>query len=191
MGKVILHFSMSLDGFIAGPNVSVESPMGEGGLRLHDWLLSKPQDDIDAYIARGIAQAIGAVVLGKRTFDVGIGAWQDVPYPVPSFVLTHQPRAALAQKSGSFVFVNGGVESALSKAKVAAGDRDIVVMGADVAQQCLKAGLVDELVLQIVPVLMKRGVRLFEHLDTGDTELELIRQAQSPQVTHLRYRILK
>ncbi|MCL1633848.1 dihydrofolate reductase family protein [Luteimonas sp. SX5] len=193
MSKVVLHFSMSLDGFIAGPGVTVASPMGEGdaGLHLHDWIFEKPQDAIDAEAAEQMQAGTGAVVLGRRTFDVGIGEWKDVPYPAPCFVLTHRPQAPLAQKSGAFTFVADGIESAIAQARAAAGDRDVTVMGADTAQQALKAGLVDELKLQVVPILMARGVRLFDRLGVDGIDLELIRQAQSPRVTHLHYRVLK
>ncbi len=193
MSKVVLHFSMSLDGFIAGPDVSVASPMGEGedGLRLHDWIFAKPQDATDAEAAAQMRAGTGAVVLGRRTFDVGIGEWKDVPYPVPCFVLTHRMHAPLPQKSGSFAFVLDGIESAIEQARAAAGERDVIVMGADTAQQALKAGLVDELKLQVIPILMARGVRLLDRLGADGIDLELVRQAQSPLVAHLHYRVLK
>lgn len=191
MGKVALHFSISLDGFIAGPGISREAPMGEGGMRLHEWMFNEPKNAIDTEAVREIFASVGAVVLGKRTFDLGIGEWGDVPFPAPSFVVTHHARAPLAQKSGTFTFVDDGIESAILRARVAAGDKNVVVMGADVAQQALKAGLADELVLQLVPVLMNEGIRLFERLGTENIELELQRQTQSPNVMHLRYRVLK
>lgn len=190
MGKVALHFSISLDGFIAGPDISRETPMGEGGMRLHEWMFNESKNAIDTEAVREIFASVGAVVLGRRTFDLGIGEWKDVPFPAPSFVVTHHARAPLAQKSGTFTFVDD-IESAILRARVAAGDKNVVVMGADVAQQALKAGLADELVLQLVPVLMNQGTRLFERLGTENIELELQRQAPSPNVMHLRYRVLK
>lgn len=138
MTKVVLSFSMSLDGFVAGPDVGIDQPMGRGGERLHDWLFKSPSE-IDAEKAREISQRVGAAIVGRRTFDVGIGPWEDTPYPVPSFVLTHEKRQPLAMKSGTFTFVTDGIESALSRARVAAGDKDIVVMGADAARQIFPA----------------------------------------------------
>ena len=150
MGKLVLVYSMSLDGFIAGPDVGVDEPMGKDGERLHDWMF-KSASDIDADMAREQSARPGAVVLGRRTFDLGIGPWEDTPFPVPCFVLTHEEREPLVMKSGTFTFVTDGIESALRQAKVAAGDKDIFVMGANAAQQYLKARLVDEIVLQLVP----------------------------------------
>lgn len=191
MAQVILSFSMSLDGYAAGPNVGMETPMGEGGERLHDWMMREPKHAVDAEAVREVFATTGAVVLGRRTFDLGIGHWKDVPFPAPSFVLTHRAHERLAQKSGAFDFITDGIESAVTKARAAAGDRNVIVMGADTAQQTLKAGLADRLSLQIVPVLMGGGVRLFDRLGADGTELELVRQVQSPQVMHLQYRVLK
>ncbi|WP_353643141.1 dihydrofolate reductase family protein [Mesorhizobium sp. WSM2239] len=188
MTKVVLSFSMSLDGFVAGPDVGIDEPMGRGGERLHDWLF-KSSSEIDAEKARDISQRVGATIIGRRTFDVGIGPWEDAPYPVPSFVLTHEERQPLAMKSGTFIFVSDGVESALRKAREAAGDKDIVVMGADIARQYLAAGLADEIVIQLVPVLLGAGTRLFDRLNDGTIELEQTGAVQSPSVTHLRYAI--
>lgn len=131
MGKAVLAFSMSLDGFIAGPDVSDAEPMGRGGERLHDWMFKDHPDRAkdDAVVKQMFADT-GAVVLGKRTFDIGVGQWNDTPYPVPSFVLTHERREPLPMTSASFTFVKDGVESALAQARAAAGDRDAVVMGA-------------------------------------------------------------
>jgi dihydrofolate reductase len=192
MGRVVLTFSMSLDGFIAGPDVRVGQPMGAGGERLHEWLLSEKAaaHGVDAEMGRELLATAGAVVLGKRTFDVGVELWGDTPYPVPSFVLTQEAREELVMKSARFTFVNDGIESALRQARAAAGEKDIIVMGADVAQQALKAGLVDEMFLQLVPVLLGAGRRLFDHLDVGPIELVRTRVAESPTVTHLRFRVV-
>ncbi len=189
MPKLIAAFSMSLDGFVAGPDVSVDLPMGRGGERLHDWMF-KSDSDLDAEKAREIPQRVGATIVGRRTFDVGIGPWDDTPYPAPSFVLTHEERQPLAMKSGGFTFVNDG-ESALRMARAAAGGKDIVVMGADAARQYLAAGLVDELIIQLVPVLLGGGTRLFDWSDGPPTELTPVDMIQSPSVTHLRYATLK
>ena len=180
---------MSLDGYVAGPAVDIESPMGQGGERLHEWLFSESRSSADIESVREMHAGAGAVVLGKRTFDVGIGLWQDTPYAAPCFVLTHDTRSDLAQKNGSFVFVTDGIGSAVRQARVAAGNKDVVIMGADTARQALTAGLVDQISLQLVPVLLGGGSRLFDAEDVGIRELECIRVVESPLVTHLRYRV--
>ncbi|MFJ4467689.1 dihydrofolate reductase family protein [Streptomyces sp. NPDC089424] len=189
MSKVVLHVTMSLDGFMAGPDISVEHPMGRGGLRLHDWILHTPTDDVDAGVAQEVSASTGAVVLGRRTFDVGVEVWQDTPFPVPCFVLTHHARSRRAMKSGTFTFVTQGLESALRQAEAVADGKDVTLMGADVAQQALRAGLLDEINLQLAPVLLGGGRRLFEHLGTEHLELERTRVLPSPLVTHLRFQV--
>jgi len=191
VGKVTLNMSMSLDGFIAGPNVDVELPMGKGGLRLHDWLFNSSTSEVDGAVEREIFAATGAVILGRRTFDVGVQEWGDTPFPVPCFVLTHRPRAVLVKKSGTFTFVSDGIESALQQAQAVAAEKNISLMGADVAQQFLKAGLLDEIQINLVPVLLGDGVRLFDHLDIEPMELEKTRVLDSPAVTHLSLRVVK
>lgn len=191
MGHVILHVTMSLDGFIAGPNVSMAQPMGEGGLRLHEWIFNTSTSDIDARVMQELFATTGAVVLGRRTFDVGLEVWQDTPFPVPCFVLTHNPREKLVMKSGTFTFVDRGVENALHQAREAAGDKNINLMGAEIAQQFLKLGFLDEIHLQIAPVLMGRGRRLFEHLNSTPIELERVKVIESPYVTHIQFRVRK
>ncbi len=192
MEQVIVHVSMSLDGFVAGPNVGVERPMGEGGERLHDWLFADPPDSRDTEVAAEMEAEIGAVVLGNRTFTVGEAQWGGAtPFPVPCFVLTHVAREELVKGPTSFTFVTDGVESALGQARAAAGDKQVALMGADVTQQFLRAGLLDELQINLVPVLLGRGTRLFEHPGTNHVELERTRVIESPRVTHLRFRVLK
>jgi dihydrofolate reductase len=187
MGKVVLTFSMSLDGFIAGPAVSPAEPMGIGGERLHDWHMST--DELDRRMAREMFETVGAVVLGRTTFDAGLKPWGDTPYPAPSFVLTHERRAPLPMKSATFEFVNDGIAAAVARAKAAAGEGDIVVMGANVAQQCLEEGLADDIIIQSVPVLLGAGVRLFEGLGDRPIELEIMRALPSPSVIHQRFRV--
>ena len=183
--------SMSLDGFIAGPNVGIERPMGEGGERLHEWLFNTSASEVDAEVEQEMFATTGAVVLGRRTFDVGEGLWGDVPFPVPCFVLTHEDREEIVKKSGTFTFVTDGIESALQRAKAAAGEKDVRLMGANIAQQFLKAGLLDELQINLVPILLGDGIQLFEHLGTERIELERTRVIESPSVIHLRFRIVK
>ncbi|WP_351228574.1 dihydrofolate reductase family protein [Streptomyces sp. NPDC002133] len=189
MSKVVLHVTMSLDGFMAGPDISIEHPMGRGGLRLHDWILNTPTSDVDATVTQEISASTGAVVLGRRTFDVGVEVWQDTPFPVPCFVLTHYARSRRAMKSGTFTFITNGLKSALQQAEAVADGKDVTLMGADIAQQALSAGLLDEINLQLAPVLMGDGRRLFEHLGTEHLELERTRILASPLVTHLRFQV--
>ncbi|KOV51439.1 hypothetical protein ADL00_40575 [Streptomyces sp. AS58] len=189
MSKVVLHVTMSLDGFMAGPDISVEHPMGRGGLRLHDWILNTPTNDVDTSVTQEISASTGAVVLGRRTFDVGVQVWQDTPFPVPCFVLTHNARSQRAMKSGTFTFITNGLKSALQQAEAVADGKNVALMGADIAQQALGAGLLDEINLQLAPVLMGDGRRLFEHLGTEHLELERTRILSSPLVTHLRFQV--
>ena len=192
MAKLLLVFTMSLDGFIAGPEVSVDHPMGKGGERLHQWMFNDSAErGIDPEMAKEMADVAGAVILGRRTFDIGLKPWGDTPYPMPCFVLTHRPREPLAMKSGTFTFVADGIASALAQARVAAGGKDIIVMGANTAQQYLSAGLADAIVLQLAPVLLGAGTRLFDHLGAGHIELVRTRLIGSPFVTHMRFDIAK
>lgn len=196
MGDLVLSFSMSLDGFIAGPDVSVDRPMGAGGERLHEWMFgssatNSPARDADAEMAAELHERAGAVILGKRTFAIGVGLWGDTPFPAPSFVLTSEARPPLAMKSADFVFVNDGIASALRQAKKAAGGKDVIVMGANAAQQYLKAGLVDEILIQLVPALLGGGTRLFDHIGADPIELATTRVVESPAVIHLRFRLPK
>ncbi len=183
---------MSLDGYVAGPGVSIDHAMGVGGDRLHKWMFQVgPESQIDMGMARELLAKVGAVVLGRRTFEVGLQHWNDTPYPVPSFVVTHEKRDRLEMKSAAFSFVNDGLPSALEQAQAAAAGKLVVVMGADVAQQMLKDRLVDEIHLQLVPVLLGTGIRLFENFGEAPVELTCERAVNSPHITHLKYRIAK
>ncbi|MFC4147932.1 dihydrofolate reductase family protein [Micromonospora mangrovi] len=188
MARVLLDVTMSLDGFMAGPRVSAAHPMGEGGLRLHEWIFNTATSEVDAEIAREMQATTGAVVLGRRTFDVGIGVWNDTPFPAPCFVLTHDPLAERVEKGGTFTFVTD-VHDAHARATAAAGERDVRLMGAEVAQQFLAAGLVDEIRVQLAPVLLGAGRRLFDNLGDAHIELDRLGTVESPYVTHLRFRV--
>ncbi|MBA3677411.1 MAG: dihydrofolate reductase [Sphingosinicella sp.] len=190
MAKLVLSFSMSLDGFIAGPDVSAQLPMGRHGERLHDWMFKAPSD-LDRRMAREMSENVGAVLLGRRTFDLGLSHWGGTPYKTPTFVLTHEPLDPLSTKTGTFIFVQAGIESALQQARAAGGGKDIVVMGANLAQQYLKAGLADEIVIQLVPVLLGSGTRLFDHIGDRRIELATTTALPSPSVTHLRFEVVK
>ena len=169
------------------------SPMGRGGERLHRWLFVPPGEtsEMDARMSRETSNRVGAVLVGRRTFDIGVDLWEDTPFPVPSFVVTHEPHEPLPMKSAVFIFVTNGIESALGQAREAAGGKDIIVMGAELAQQYLKAGLVDEIMIQLVPVLMGAGTRLFDNIGGQIVELETSPALQSPTVTHLRFQLDK
>ena len=189
---------MSLDGYIAGPNDDVQRVfrwMTMGGTELK---LSQGDRDFDlevseqsAEIFEEMSQSIGAIVSGRRMFDVA-GAWGGKhPLNVPVVVLTHRVPQEWVKEGSPFTFVTDGIESAIAKAQQIAGDKGVGVGGADVTRQCLKAGLRDEIAIDLVPVLLGGGVRLFEHLDIEPIELEIGSVIQAPGVTHLRYRVVK
>jgi len=193
MGKVVLDITMSLDGFITAPNDDVDNPLGVGGMRLHDWIFGGKSESGTKVTDEWI-NAIGAAVIGQRTYHIGVNTedgWDGGgPFgnDVPTFVLTHH---VPQENNPVFTFVTDGIESALKQAQAVAGDKNVTLMGAQTAQQYLKAGLVDEMQIHIVPVLLGDGRRLFENLDTQPIELESTRVIESPGVTHLRFRVVK
>ena len=191
MGSVIYDKSMSLDGFMAGANVRLEAGLGDDGERLHDWAFQDEygKETLDREIAR-----LGAVICGRRTYDMSIQYWgADGPTEearVPLFVLSHSVPDDVPD-GGVYTFV-GDAETALARARETAGDKNISVMGADVGRQALRAGLVDEISVHVVPVLFGTGTRMFE--DGGVDEhvtLELLDVNGSPLATHLRYRVVR
>jgi dihydrofolate reductase len=189
MGQVVLDMSMSLDGFVAGPNVDVQRPMGQAGDRLHDWMYRGRTEAAAKAFEEAAFRTTGSVVMGRRTFEVGEGPWGDDTFQVPCFVLAHEARAPLTKGAATFTFVTDGIERALEQASAAAGDKEVMVMGgAEIAQQFMKAGLLDELRLHLVPVLLGDGVRLFDHHGAGQVELEPTEVIAAPGVTHLRLR---
>lgn len=184
---VTLYFSISLDGYVAGPDVSRANPMGIGGEALHDWMFSAPQPEDRTVMERSRDNA-GAVVIGRRTFDIGLEHWGDTPYPAPSFVVTHRAHEPMPAKSASFTFVTDGIASAIDQATGAAGGKDVIVMGAETARQVLALGLADRLELQLVPILLHGGATLFDDL----AEARLVftpRGATTTTVTHLSYAV--
>jgi dihydrofolate reductase len=188
MSKVVLDVSMSLDGFVTGPNVGDETPMGEGGERLHAWFSGTgPNGQVDRDVVRELDATVGAAVVGRRTFDLALGLWGGTPWPgLPSFVVTHRTRADLpGDNGGTFAF--DALESATRRARDAAGDKEVRVLGADVARGLLRAGLLDEVYLHLVPLLMGDGTRLF-----AGERVDLVpdRPPLHGAVTHLRYRVL-
>jgi dihydrofolate reductase len=210
MSPVTCQISASLDGFVAGPNQSLENPIGEGGMRLHEWAFATDswraqhgqeggESSVDAKVAAASMSGIGAFIMGRKMFGGGDGAWdeswrgwwgEDPPFHKPVFVLTHREREPLEMQGGTtFHFVTDGIESALEQARAAAGDQDVAIAGgASAVQQYLAAGLLDEIHLHIVPIVLGAGERLFEHV--GDPRLEPVEVVASPAVTHVRYRVL-
>jgi len=184
MGKVLLDMSMSLDGFISGPN-------GEDR-GLHDYFFS-PFGATAKVIEEGF-KTTGAIIMGRRAYDIGAAqdGFVDNPYQVPTFVLTHHVPEKAAKGAEVFIFVTDGIESALEQAKAAAGDKDVVVGGgANTAQQYLKAGLIDKIQIHLVSVLLGDGIRLFNQLGTYPIELESTGVIEGTGVTHLRFRVIK
>lgn len=196
MGKVIFSMSMSLDGFIAGPNDGVE--------RLHEWVydlaswrechgLEGGRANRDAEILEEAFKNTGATVMGRRMFDIGEQPWGDnPPFHMPVFVVTHRAKEPVVKEGGTtFTFVTAGPESALAQAQAAAGDKDVSVAGgATIIQEFLQAGLLDEIQVHLIPILLGEGRRLFERLDADKVQLEQMRVIASSGVTHLRYRVV-
>jgi dihydrofolate reductase len=205
-----LQISISLDGFVAGPDPSEEEPLGEGGEQLHEWAIELDvwrrshgreggETNASSAVMEEALDNVGATVMGRNMFGGGPGPWgeepwsgwwgDDPPFHTPVFVLTHHEREPLEMQGGTtFVFVTDGIESALEQAREAAGGRDVSLGGgADVARQYLAAGLLDELQLSVVPVLLGGGTRLFE--DLSGVGLEQIGAVEAPGVTHLKYRV--
>lgn len=189
MGKVFADQSISLDGFSAGANVGVSNPMGDGGEELHAWQFRggrRPQ-----VLENLFGGGTGAVVVGRYTFDLGEKHWGDEPpFHLPVFVVTHRPMEMVTRRGGTtYTFVTEGIDSAVAQARAAAGDRDVVVLGgAAIIQQCLRAGLVDELRLHLVHILLGGGTRLFDGLDPS-LALERTRLMDDEGVTHLDFRV--
>jgi dihydrofolate reductase len=213
MSKLRFQITMSLDGYVAGPNQSLENPLGEGGEQLHEWVFglrffremhgdsggeTGPDDDI----LRESFANIGATIMGRNMFGGGPGPWKDEwkgwwgdnpPYHTPVYVLTHHAREPLVMQGGTtFIFVTDGIESALRQARDAAGGKDIMLGGgASVAQQYLAAGLVDDIQLHVVPRFLGDGARLFDNLDGADLKLEPLRTVAGAGVSHLTYRVVR
>jgi dihydrofolate reductase len=211
MAKLRFNITMSLDGYVAGPNQSVTHPLGESGEKLHEWAFASrafhkmhrtdggtagPDDAIIDETFRNI----GASIMGRNMFGGGPGPWEkdpwrgwwgeNPPYHTPVFVVTRHARDPLAMQGGTtFHFVTDGIHAALDRARKAAGDKDVSLAGgAEIAQQYMKAGLIDEMELHVVPLLLGRGSRLFENMDARQTGYECVRVVNSPAVTHFKYR---
>jgi dihydrofolate reductase len=211
MTKLLLDISMSLDGYVAGPRATLEEPLGSGGEGLHTWVirlkswrerhgLEGGETGPDDELMRESVAVQGALIMGRRMFSGGEGPWSDdpkadgwwgddPPFHVPVFVLTSHPRERVEKPDGtSYTFVTDGIESALAQARAAAGDRDVVIVGgANVAQQYLRAGLVDDLHIHVASLFLGGGVRLFDNVG-ADVEYEQVRALEGNGVVHLHYR---
>jgi len=213
MSRLRCQISISLDGFVAGPNQSEENPLGVGGERLHDWVVPLAawrqshgeqggEVNESTRILEESIENIGAAVMGRNMFGPVRGAWGDEqwrgwwgdnpPYHYPVFVVTHYPRDPLEMEGGTtFHFVTDGIESALDQARGAADGKDVMLWGGgNTAQQYLASGLMDELELHVVPVLLGDGARLFDNLGDAEVRLEQVRAVAAPGVTHLKYRVV-
>jgi dihydrofolate reductase len=201
-GKVVIDVSMSLDGFIAGVDDSREQPLGAGGDRLFEWFSDGdtpsrwyPDFKMSAASAKlfdGFADSVGAVLTGRRTYDVSDAWGGDGPQPgIPLFVLTHQVPKDVPEGNPPYTFVTDGINSGVEQALRAADGKEVSLMGSKVVQQCLRLGLLDEITIHLVPVLLGRGVRLFDDLEQGSVQLSVARVVDAPGVTHLTYRVLR
>lgn len=205
------EISVSLDGYVAGPNQSEENPLGEGGEQLHEWVVKlaawrqphgREGGEVNAStpLMEEAQTRAGAVIMGRNMFGGGPGPWGDdpwqgwwgeePPFHMPVFVLTHHPREPLTKGETTFSFVTDGIESALAQAQEAAGEKDVAIGGgAETGRQYLAAGLLDELQLNVAPVLLGGGSRLFEGAAGAGLKLKQALVVHTPEVTHLRYRV--
>jgi dihydrofolate reductase len=190
MGSVIYDKSMSLDGFMAGANVRLEAGLGDDGERLHDWAF---QDEAGKAMIEREIELLGAVICGRRTYDMSIQYWgadgPTGPARIPLFVLSHRVPDDLPE-GGVYTFVDDA-ETALARARETAGDKNISVMGGEVGRQYLRAGVVDEISVHLVPVLFGSGTRMFEDVVDEHVTLEVMGVSESPHATHLRYRVVR
>jgi dihydrofolate reductase len=208
---VVAEMSVSLDGFVAGPEPSLEDPLGKGGMELHEWAfrlaawrrphgLEGGDVGVDSQLVEEHLAAEGAVVMGRKMFSGGEGSWvgdpnangwwgDDPPFHRPVFVVTHHTREPLVLGATTFTFVNDGVVSAIELAQAAASEKDVLVAGgAEIVRQALRAGLVDAIDLHLVPLFLGRGTRLFEGLEPRRLEVDGV--VSAPRATHIRYRLV-
>jgi dihydrofolate reductase len=212
MTTIRAHISVSADGYVAGPNQSLENPLGEGGEGLHEWVVAlkawrEPHGhdggevNASSPVVEENTANVGAEIMGRGKFGGGPGPWTDVPwlgwwgedppFHMPVFVLTHHERDSLTLSDTTFTFVTDGIESALDQARTAAAEKDVMIGGgAAVINQYLAAGLLDELELHVVPIVLGGGARLFDGVGP-DVKLEQVRSLEAPGVTHLKYRVVR
>jgi dihydrofolate reductase len=212
MSRLRLSITMSLDGYVSGPDQSEQNPLGVGAMKLHEWFFPLTEfkqmhgeqggrSDASSPVVQERRANIGATIMGRNMFGPVRGLWpdeswrgwwgEDPPYHHPVFVLTHHPREPLEMSGGTtFFFVSDGIESALARAKEAADGQDVALAGgASVANQYLAAGLVDEIDVSIAPVILGDGERLFDGLEPGSLRLEQLRAVDAPGVTHIKYSV--
>jgi dihydrofolate reductase len=192
MTKVIFDMSMSLDGFVTAANVRPEEPLGDGGQRLHEWAFG--DDERNRELLAEAMNFVGTVIAGRRTYNLSVPWWgadgPAGPARVPVFVVTHAEPEEVPE-GGVYTFVTGRIEGALEEAKVAAGDKYVAVMGAEIGQQYIRAGLIDEISIHLVPVLFGSGTRMFDHLGGEHIQLETAGVIETPEATHLRFRVVE
>jgi len=210
VGKVVVDISMSLDGFVAGPNPTLEEPLGKKGEELHEWVvrtnywrerhgLEGGEEDEDSEVIREASSSVGASVMGRKMFSGGSGPWEsdprsmgwwgdEPPFHTPVFVLTHHAREPEEMEGGTtFFFVTDGIEAAIEQARAAAGEGNVAIGGgANAIQQALAAGLVDELQVHVAPILLGGGTRLFGE-GAAPIRLEATRVLASPRATHVKF----
>jgi dihydrofolate reductase len=211
MSNIRAHISVSADGYVAGPNQSLENPLGEGGEALHEWVvalrawrtahgLEGGEVNASTAVVDESLTGVGAEIMGRGKFGGGPGPWEESwqgwwgdepPFRMPVFVVTHHAREPLTLSDTTFTFVTDGIESALDQARAAAAGKDVLIGGgAETINQYLAAGLVDELEVHIVPLVLGGGARLFEGVGPG-LRLEQVRAIEAPGVTHVKYRVLQ
>jgi dihydrofolate reductase len=198
MGRVTAHVSISLDGFLAGPDQSEDNPLGVGGTRLHEWHWGEPTEPADIAATQDLLKQRGAYVMGRNMFGPVRGEWdrdwrgwwgEEPPYHAPVFVLTHHARDPVEMQGGTtFHFVTDGFDAALGRAREVAGDFDIgIAGGASTIRQAIAAGALEQFTLDVIPVVLGRGERLFDGV--ADLRLEPVDVAHSPHATHITYRV--
>ena len=199
MGKVTAHVSISMDGFLAGPDQSEDNPLGVGGMLLHTWHLGEMTDPVDIAVTEDLLKQRGAYVMGRNMFGPVRGEWDrdwngwwgdEPPYHAPVFVLTHYARESVDVEGGTtFHFVTEGFDAALQRAREVAGDLDIgIAGGASTVRQALASGALEQLTLDVSPVLLGQGERIFDGF--SDRRFELVDAATSPNATHITYRVI-
>jgi dihydrofolate reductase len=201
MGKIFFDIGISLDGFMAGENRGPANPIGDGGASIHNWMYNQKaffrnlgldgggEEGADGRLIDEVFARTGAYIMGKRMFEEGEPNWPEDLYKTDVYVLTHEVREPWVQKGTTiFHFINDGIASALEKAKKSAKDKDVRIQGgADIIQQFLNAGLIDEFTVHIAPLLLAKGIRLFDHIDKNVFDVEINEVAHSKLTTHLKY----
>jgi dihydrofolate reductase len=205
MSKVFFDIGITLDGYIAGPNGGAKNPLGDGGISIHDWMFKQKAflshlkleggeiNNKDSDIIEETFNRIGANIMGKRMFEEGEANWpEEAPFHCPVYVLTHQKRNPWERKGGTtFYFTDDDIHKVLEKAKKDAGKKDVRISGgANTIRQFLQAGLIDEFNIHLAPMLLGKGVRLFENIDNEKFSFQILEVINSPAVTHLKYKVV-